>query len=123
MNTRHRRKAPMCQDCALLSTVLHLSYFGGRTPKRGTVPSNEASACSKTILYSLEGRKEKRRFNTLQHLKATIYESILKRYSDVTMAALDKYTREWLAISGDCDGGCKWREENKATKCCRTTSS
>ncbi|PVD22201.1 hypothetical protein C0Q70_18007 [Pomacea canaliculata] len=43
-------------------------------------------------------------------------EPILKRYNDVTMATLDKYTGEWLAISGDCDGGRKWREGKKATK-------
>ncbi|XP_025115935.1 uncharacterized protein LOC112577159 [Pomacea canaliculata] len=94
--------------------ILYLSFFGGSTPKEALYRLLRHLLVPKlSILYSLEGRKGKRRFNSLQHLKAAIYEPIVKRYHDVTMADLDKYAREWLAISGDRDGGRKRREEKK----------
>ncbi|XP_025095900.1 uncharacterized protein LOC112564944 [Pomacea canaliculata] len=94
--------------------VCYLSYFGGKTPKEALYRILKYLLAPKlSILYSLEGRKGKLRFNTLQHVKTTIYEPILKRYSDITMANLDKHVGEWLAISGDRDGGRKRREEKK----------
>ncbi|XP_025081578.1 uncharacterized protein LOC112556623 isoform X2 [Pomacea canaliculata] len=94
--------------------VLHLSCFGGSTPKKALYCLLKYLLAPKlSILYSLEGRKGKRRFNSLQYLKAAIYEPIVKRYNNVTKATLDNYARGWLAISCDRDGGRKRREEKK----------
>ncbi|XP_025110695.1 uncharacterized protein LOC112574075 isoform X2 [Pomacea canaliculata] len=68
--------------------VCYLSYFGGQTPKEALYRILMYLLAPKlSILYSLEGRKGKLRFNTLQHVKTTIYDESLP---DILQLA-DKY--------------------------------
>ncbi|XP_025076489.1 uncharacterized protein LOC112553474 isoform X2 [Pomacea canaliculata] len=94
--------------------VLYLFNFGGRSPKDALYRMlKELLEPQLSILYSMEGKKGKLKFNSLKNFKMTVYEAIMLKFKEATVAALDKYTGEWLSMSCDRGGGRKKREEEK----------